>query len=78
MVRFRIDQKPRKPYAHRETIDRLNCLLNQANLSQFASSRPWGSGGAFAATGKAYDWLLNFEAVRSWIDNYSAAMTGRN
>jgi hypothetical protein len=52
--------------------------LNQANLSQFAGSRPWGSGGAFAATGKAYDWLLNFEAGRSWIDNYSAAMTRRN
>jgi len=47
-------------------------------VSEFASNRPRKSNGAFATTSKVYDWLLEFECVRSWIESYQAPLTRKN
>jgi len=48
------------------------------DISTYAKQRPRSSSGSFVATKKVYDWLLDFESVRSWIDSYPAEMTRRN
>ncbi len=48
------------------------------SVSLFAQSRPRDGSGAFLPTVKVYDRLLEYESVRSWIDNYTAPMTRRN
>jgi len=44
------------------------------SVALFAQSHPRDSSGAFLPTVKAYDRLLEYESVRSWIGNYTAPM----
>lgn len=45
--------------------------------SEYARRRTRDKTGAFLTTDKVYDWLLKYESVKTWIDNYTAFHTRR-
>lgn len=52
--------------------------MAQFSLSEFAKGRGRDGHGAFVSTKRTYDWLLEFESVKTWINNYTAPNTRRN
>lgn len=53
-------------------------MAQEFSLSEFAKSRTRDGHGAFTASDRVYDWLLEFESVKTWINNYTAPNTRRN
>ncbi|MGA2784993.1 MAG: hypothetical protein ABSF09_09890 [Candidatus Bathyarchaeia archaeon] len=45
--------------------------------SEYASGRTRDKTGAFLETSKVYDWLLKYESVKTWINNYTCFHTRR-